>query len=693
MEIVDEKKKSNWKAIVTKLRKSKIKTKPKPKSNVPDFIDPKIGAQYYLDRYNNEQAYKDWFDENFPDYTIEEAIEIAIPDAFSKPELQSNVPLEEEKKINETDTENTDTENTDTENTDTENLDTENTDTQNITILQTELEKPNEATENNLLDYQTKRYLSIIKHLHQKEIGDFSRLESISNYLTDGKLLLFEDEQYLKDKFELYKEKTGTTEEFEYEESSVPNKDPDEPQTILIDEIESSPTNNFTSLGTTISKIIKNSTPHFTIGIYGEWGTGKTTLMKEIEKNLSTEGVFKTEQKILPVWFNAWQYDREENLATISLLKTVAYEMAGHEKFGAISKTILKGLTILGRGITQNLIQDLVAQKGFDDEEALDEKISQLNELYRESIYFDGIKRIKQQMEKIRKSAGRDYRVVIFIDDLDRCSPATALEILESIKLFLGMEGFIFVVGLSHKTVTELITGAYKATGVKGEDYIKKIIQIPIKIPVWSQENIIELIEHNIKQNLHEEYTTFLRQNSGMIARIVGNNPRQLKRFVNNVIIAFETFTNQKDSPKITFNEMFLVKILKAEWPDFYAELVQNKDFLEMVKWILKRPKELKKYFKFLNTASDDELAEKKQQRYIMLNKLAERTQGRIDSRAVEILSDFDYETWIFFNHIRDVLFGIKDWKVINNVMNIVEEIPYELPVGSSTVKKEPPAD
>ena len=61
---------------------------PEPKDNVPNFIDPKKGAQYYLDRYNKEPAYKNWFDTNFPDYTIEEAIELAIPGSFpdSEPE-------------------------------------------------------------------------------------------------------------------------------------------------------------------------------------------------------------------------------------------------------------------------------------------------------------------------------------------------------------------------------------------------------------------------------------------------------------------------------------------------------------------------------------------------------------------------------------------------------------------------------
>ncbi len=61
-------------------------SEPEPSSNVPNFVDPKLGAQYYLDRYNNEPAYKDWFDTNYPDYTIQEAIELAIPDAFPEPE-------------------------------------------------------------------------------------------------------------------------------------------------------------------------------------------------------------------------------------------------------------------------------------------------------------------------------------------------------------------------------------------------------------------------------------------------------------------------------------------------------------------------------------------------------------------------------------------------------------------------------
>ena len=58
--------------------------KQQEKQSVPNFVDPVKGAQHYLDRYNNEINYRGWFHDNYPDYSITDAIELAIPDAFSK---------------------------------------------------------------------------------------------------------------------------------------------------------------------------------------------------------------------------------------------------------------------------------------------------------------------------------------------------------------------------------------------------------------------------------------------------------------------------------------------------------------------------------------------------------------------------------------------------------------------------------
>ena len=422
--------------------------------------------------------------------------------------------------------------------------------------------------------------------------------------------------------------------------------------------------------------------------IVGHSGAGKTTLMKSIEANLHSTDSYEGGQKILPIWFNAWKYEREDSLATVSLLKTVGYAMAGHQKFYTLSKTIFKGLTIVSKDMMQQIAMQVVTKHNTIDDEEIDQKMDYLNKLYRDSVYYEGLDKIKEEMRSIREK-DPECRVVIFIDDLDRCSPNKALEVLESIKLFLDLEGFVFVIGLSHKTVTQLITRAYETTGIKGEDYIKKIIQIPIKIPSWSKESIIDLIENSITPRLNSDYTKFLSQNSAMIAKVIDYNPRQLKRFINNVIIAFETFASKQGSPEIQFNEIFLVKILKSEWPDFYHEFVTNKDFRDIVRWMITRPSQLRKYFKYLRTPTEEFPIEQKNKRQLFLHKLTERSNGRVNSMMIDILSDFDNDTWFFLDNVKDVLFGIQNWKIIDSVMDVVEEFSYDIPIGSKKSKEQ----
>lgn len=471
------------------------------------------------------------------------------------------------------------------------------------------------------------------------------------------------------------------------------------PQTILVDDFEADPTQNFESLSKTISKIIKESIPHFTIGVYGDWGTGKTTLMKSIERYLNDIGIYDSEQRIVTVWFNAWRYEHEETLATQSLMKTVAYALENHKKFDSVSKTISNGLNYVGSEIAPELALDLIKNGGYNQKEIeqnLAKKISSINNLQRSSIYFDGLAAIKRQMNLVRQRNDDIYRIVVFIDDLDRCSPKKALEILESIKLFLDMEGFVFVIGMSHKTGSQLVSHMYKSTGIKGEDYIKKIIQIPIKIPKWSQENIAELIETKIAPRLGDDYATFLKQNPSVVSQVVDSNPRQLKRFINNVIIAFETFTRKNGPSNITLNEIYLVQVLKAEWPDFYDHFSKNSNFRKLMRWAIEEPKDLKKYFKYLQFPEDEFPQVQKQKRMELLSAVF-GSSGAMTSSQIDILSEFNYSTWTFLQNVKGILYGIDDWKVLDSVMDVIEELPYNVHLKpkkrKDTVVQQPPPE
>ena len=101
------------------------------------------------------------------------------------------------------------------------------------------------------------------------------------------------------------------------------------------------------------------------------------------------------------------------------------------------------------------------------------------------------------------------------------------------------------------------------------------------------------------------------------------------------------------------------------------------------------KPKDLKKYFKYIKTFSEALPAEQRAKRISFLNKLSEHTNGRIDSNLIDILADFDNETWIFFDNVKSVMFGIGDWKVIDSVQDVVEDFSFDLPITSQKEKAE----
>jgi predicted KAP-like P-loop ATPase len=77
---------------------------------------------------------------------------------------------------------------------------------------------------------------------------------------------------------------------------------------ILLDEPASLPGLGFPAYADAFADIIATSQPRFAIGIFGGWGSGKTTLMRAIEARLNER------QDIVTIWFNAWRFEHEGNM-------------------------------------------------------------------------------------------------------------------------------------------------------------------------------------------------------------------------------------------------------------------------------------------------------------------------------------------------------------------------------------------
>ncbi|MDY6952431.1 MAG: SUMF1/EgtB/PvdO family nonheme iron enzyme [Thermodesulfobacteriota bacterium] len=359
------------------------------------------------------------------------------------------------------------------------------------------------------------------------------------------------------------------------------------------------------------------STP-FCIGIYGRWGTGKTSFMHLLQNRLAEDG---NPPHVVPVWFNPWRYEKEEHLI-IPFLKTIEKSINSYVerqeatqkgkpkkafldlvsglktaamKMGEVASAFAYGMKADCKIGPVGLELDLA--KSVAREEALAEKRMERARKLSEtlsSIYYDIVTELKNAVDQ------KDFLIAVFIDDLDRCLPEKAVELLEAIKLFLDLTGYLFVIGVAKDVVEKGISYRYrfyeqnreetdteKEPVVAPEEYLEKMIQMPFELPPIERGKNLEYIKSLLGEA--KEYT----EHVGAIGTGVGANPRALKRFVN--FLAFtsrlaetikEAELEKSDLPSDVIRKGFL-PVLYVKWaiivfkfPEVHAEIKANRHLL-----------------------------------------------------------------------------------------------------------------
>lgn len=304
-----------------------------------------------------------------------------------------------------------------------------------------------------------------------------------------------------------------------------------------------------------LSNFITECETPLTIAIQGDWGTGKTSIMYQVEKRLNPE---KQDKKIQTIFFNTWQYsqfDMGKNLAVAlitDLINELNVEDSKKKQFYKKTKSVLsKSLEYLnfdfgilnGEKITEKF-QDLIISLG--------EKTND-------------IKYLKENLQNIINEAieVNDYdRIVIFIDDLDRLVPEKAIELLEVLKLFLDCEHCVFVLAIDYNVV---VRGAKSKYGKdlddeKGKAFFEKIIQVPFTVPVanYDLQNFIESSLNKLDfcfDKNKEKDRKQLETITQLIRYSIGNNPRSINRLFNSVSLLM--YINNGD--KVDHDEKLMI--------------------------------------------------------------------------------------------------------------------------------------
>lgn len=273
-----------------------------------------------------------------------------------------------------------------------------------------------------------------------------------------------------------------------------------------------------------------------TIGVFGDWGSGKTSIMQMLRRDLEPDrwpegsSERKACEKIACLYFNGWLFEGYDD-AKSAILTAILLALGEHKRFGPKVRdkvaALLKQVNVMrvvrmgmknvalpalaaymtgGASFVPALvgqIQGLVG--GGKKEEKQDGQANGAAEaggidwesLIRKSPGGEGpleVRSFREQFGKLLKDSDIDSLVVL-VDDMDRCSPERLIDNLEAIKLFLSVERTAFVIGADPRIVRHAVAWRYQQSGVDQaaksakerenlvEDYIEKLIQVPYHLP------------------------------------------------------------------------------------------------------------------------------------------------------------------------------------------------------------------
>jgi len=413
------------------------------------------------------------------------------------------------------------------------------------------------------------------------------------------------------------------------------------------DEARKADTLNLLPYAEALRDFIHSCETPMSIGIQGDWGIGRTSLMNMLrgsgdgqQSGLLDAGLCKV------INLDSWpysQFDKDDNMVVACLYAMTQALGRRLENEPGVDSAELKDhidaamhkLTIVMeqiRELAQGNTSEAVSGKSYID-------------ISGQMLVFKGE---FAKLVSLWTHSGEDRRVVIFVDDLDRIRPAMALELLEAIKNFIDVSGCVFVMALDYEVVQR---GMVEKLGLdlqktSGKAFFDKMIQLPFVVPTTSyqlDEYIIDLLN---KAGL----PCFKNDNGDAESRqyflditqfTVGRNPRSIKRVVNytNLLERIHHHNSGRETTDGECKILFALVSMQIAWPELFQYFIrdpsvdsitslQSWDFLD----------ELPEATSLFDRAPDRELVKNAISAYFdtLFSLLDENDDGQIDSKELQ---------------------------------------------------------
>jgi hypothetical protein len=293
-------------------------------------------------------------------------------------------------------------------------------------------------------------------------------------------------------------------------------------------------------------RFISSTNTPITVGIQGEWGSGKTSLINSIHY------AFESEETVKQIWINSWEYSllSTPEEALLKIVNRIIDELLESDTDVSRKTAIKEGAGKIFRGALR-----VGAQVALGTEAA---KVA--NELLDSS--GQSISTLRQQLTSLvqdvaNRASNPFTKVIVYVDDLDRIEPRNAVAILELLKNIFSIPKCVFILAIDYQVVVKGLEHKFGKQTAENEwefrAFFDKIIQLPFMMPMGQYDigkyvNALLLEIGFVEgEGLDDEAVREI------ILRTIGGNPRSIKRLVNSVSL-IQIFTEEKVKTESSIN-------------------------------------------------------------------------------------------------------------------------------------------
>jgi KAP family P-loop domain len=215
-----------------------------------------------------------------------------------------------------------------------------------------------------------------------------------------------------------------------------------------------------------------------TISVQSPWGGGKSTILELLYLQL------KDQKRYIVVRTSPWEYDDHDDVRGTLIAEVLAGIEASVKDNAALKEKVKHKVTDLARRISWGRVAHALAKGAITMQWDYDEMIKAFTP--KDAATPDSMAGFRSSYKELLNLIPGVERVIVLVDDVDRCLPDAVTATLEAIKLFLSVKKMIFVLAADQEMIREAIAaslGASNRSDRFAQRYLEKIVQLPIALP------------------------------------------------------------------------------------------------------------------------------------------------------------------------------------------------------------------